>query len=406
MKLNPVRVFTFAICIASAPVHATGPAFTGLFARAYSAETVFTNPAGMSKLEGTQMSGNPILVVDFSSFEVNENVTTVDGGNPRDSDPSLIPSFFYSRQYQQDWHFGASLNVPTGFGATNGPNWAGRYYSDRFSLVYIAFSPAVSYRINDNLSLGAATRIMYSDSEIRTQVSNSLNGEVHNDGKLTAEADGVGAGFSISALYSFSPDTRVGLVYNSEVNIDMDTEVDLANVRRPQEVIDRIQSQTIEVADNVPMNMGLGFYHRLQNDWDFTVDVMWMEFSDFGVTDVYLEDGTLNLPTGIFNDIYIATTGTSWPINAKMRGAVGAMWVEQPVDNANRTFGMDLDEMWGVGAGITYKLDNGNDVEFSIDLLDTGSAPIDTGDSPLKGRVAGETKDPYTMLLDFTYNWR
>ena len=89
---------------------------------------------------------------------------------------------------------------------------------------------------------------------------------------------------------------------------DWDTEVDLANVRRPQAVIDRIQSQTIEVADNVPMNAGIGLYHRLQNDWDFTVDVMWMEFSDFGVTDVYMEEGTLNVPQGMFNDFYMVTS--------------------------------------------------------------------------------------------------
>lgn len=394
------------LSLAAGSAHATGPAFTGLFARAYSAETVFSNPAGMVRLDGVQFSGNPILVVDLSSFKVDENVTTVDGGNPRDADPTLIPSFFYSHQFHEDWHFGASLNVPTGFGATNGPNWAGRYYSDRFSLVYIALSPALSYRINDELSVGAASRIMYSDSEIRTQVSNSRNGEMRDDGKVTAEADGVGAGFSLSMLYQFSPDTRVGLVYNSEVNIDMDTEVDLANVRRPQAVIERIQSQTIEIADNVPQNVGAGLYHRLQNQWDFTLDVMWMEFSEFGVTDVYVDEGTLNLPTGMFNDFYMVTSGTSWPINPRMRGAVGAMWVEQPVDNENRTFGMDLDQMWGVGGGITYKLQNGHDIEFSIDLLNTGSAPIDTGDSFLKGRVAGKTEDPYTLLLDFSYNWR
>ena len=127
----PTRLtLVLLFCLTAASAHSTRPAFTGLFAKAHSAETVFANPAVMSMLAGTQMSGNQILVVDFSSFEVNENVTTVDGGNPRDSDPSLIPSFFYSRQYQQDWHFGASLNVPTGFGATNGSNWAGRYYSD------------------------------------------------------------------------------------------------------------------------------------------------------------------------------------------------------------------------------------------------------------------------------------
>ena len=69
----------------------------------------------MSRLEGTQMTGNGLLIVDFSSFEVNENKTTESGGNPRDSDPTLVPSFFYSHQYE-DWHFGYSLNIPTGFG--------------------------------------------------------------------------------------------------------------------------------------------------------------------------------------------------------------------------------------------------------------------------------------------------
>ncbi len=49
---------------------------------------------------------------------------------------------------------------------------------------------------------------------------------------------------------------------------------------------------------NVPMNVGAGLYHHLQNDWDVTLDVKWMEFSKFGVTDVYLEEGTLNVPSG------------------------------------------------------------------------------------------------------------
>jgi len=392
--------------LTAATGQAAGPAFTGLFAKADNAATVFANPAGMSRLEGTQMTGNGILLVDFSSFEVNENQTTVDGGKPRDSDPTLVPSFFFSRQYDENWRFGYSLNVPTGFGATNGPNWAGRYYSDRFSLVYIALSPAASYAFNDSFSLGVASRIMYSDSEVRTQVNNNLAGDRFEDGHLTAQADGFGAGFSVSALYSLSPDTRLGVVWNSKINIDMDADVDLHNVRRPQQVIDRIQSQTFDLADNVPMNVGLGLYHRLHNDWDFTVDAMWMEFSDFGVTDVYLEEGTLQVPEGLYNDFWVVTAGTSWPIDERMRGSVGLMWVEQPVDDANRSFSMDLDEMWGIGAGVTYKLASGNDMEFSLDLLDTGSGPIDTGDAPLKGRVVGKSKDHYSLLLDFTFNWR
>ena len=76
------------------------------------------------------------------------------------------------------------------------------------------------------------------------------------------------------------------------------------------------------------------------------------------------------------------------------------------MDEDARSFAISMDEMWGVGAGLTYKLDNGNDLAFSVDVLDTGSAPIDTGRSLTRGRVAGESKDHYSLLLDFTYNWR
>lgn len=395
-----------ALLSAAATSHAHGPAGTGLFAGADSAETVFTNPAGMSRLEGTQMTLNGILAVDFSNFEVDEKVTTVDGGDPRDPQGSVVPSFYYSRQFRENWNFGFSLNVPTGFGATNGPNWAGRYYSDRSSLVYIALSPAASYKFSDSLSVGASMRIMYADSEVHTRVNNNLIGDRFEDGRLSVEADGVGYGAGISVLYSFSPDTRVGLTWNSQVNIDVDSEIDFRNVRLPPEVIDRLQRQTIDVADNVPMTAGFGVYHRLQNDWELTWDLLWVEFSKFGVTDVSLEAGTLNAPKNIYNDFFASSIGASWPINAKMRGAVGMLWVEEPMDESARTFGISMDEMWGIGAGLTYKLESGNDLAFSVDVLDTGSAPIDTGPSFTRGRVAGKTKDHYSLLLDFTYNWR
>jgi long-chain fatty acid transport protein len=406
--MNPTvrfAVITASLAAATAS-QAHGPAGTGLFAGADSAETVFSNPAGMSRLKGTQMTANGIVSVDFSNFDVNEKVTTVDGGDPRDPQGALVPSFYYSRQFRENWNFGASLNVPTGFGATNGPNWAGRYYSDRSSLVYIALSPAASYKFSDSLSVGANVRIMYADSEVHTRVNNNLIGDRFEDGRLIVAADGVGYGAGISMLYSFSQDTRVGLTWNSQVNIDVDSDIDFRNVRLPPEVIDRLQSQDIDLADNVPMTAGFGVYHRLQNDWELTWDLLWVEFSKFGVMDVSLEAVTINAPKNIYNDFFATSIGASWPINAKMRGQIGMLWVEEPMDESARTFGISMDEMWGVGAGVTYKLESGNDLAFSVDVLDTGSAPIDTGPSITRGRVAGKTSDHYSLLLDFTYNWR
>lgn len=390
----------------AAASQAHGPAGTGIIAKADSAETAFSNPAGITRLEGRQMTLNGVLAVDFSNFEVDEGKTTVDGGNPRDPQGALIPSFYYTRQYDDNWYFGASLNVPTGFGASDGPNWAGRYYSDRSSLVYIALTPAVAYKFSDSFSVGAGVRVMYTDSEVHTRVNNNLIGDRFEDGRVSVEADGVGYGASLSMLYSFSADTRVGLTWSSQVNIDVDSEVNFRNVRLPPEVIEDLQAQTIDIADNVPMTAGFGAYHRLQNDWELTWDLMWVEFSKFGVTNISLERGDIKVPTGIYDDFFASSIGTSWPINSKMRGAVGLLWVERPMDDSARTFGIALDEMWGIGAGVTYTLASGDDIAVSVDVLDTGSSPIDTGAAPIRGRVAGEFEDHYSLLLDFTYNWR
>ena len=76
-------------------------------------------------------------------------------------DPIIIPSVYYVRQLNDDWHVGASLTVPSGFGSDYGGQWSGRYQTVDFSLVYIALTPAVSYRITDKFSVGASLGINY-----------------------------------------------------------------------------------------------------------------------------------------------------------------------------------------------------------------------------------------------------
>jgi long-chain fatty acid transport protein len=407
MSLRLIRRITFSLAaVAAAHVQASGPGFSGLFAKADNAETVFFNPAGMGLLEGNQMTLQGLVLNSFSSFHVNKAKTTVDGGNPRNQDPVLIPSFYYSHQYGENWKLGCSLNIPTGFGGNNGPNWAGRYHSDRFSLVYVALSPAVSYRVNEHLSLGLAARLMYSDSETHTRVNNDVFESGYPDGKLEADANGAGAGFSVSAIYAFSPDTRIGLVYNSQVNIDMDTTVDFHNVRRAPGIIEQLESQNISVASNVPAQAALGVYHRMNNGWELTWDLLWVEFSKFGAADVSLENDTVNAPDDLYNNFFMSSVGLSWPLDGRTKLGVGALWMEAPVSDDKRGFGIDLDEMWGVGVGVTRRLASGNDFVVNVNLLDTGSAPIDTGDSVERGRVVGKSKHPYSLALEFAYNWR
>ncbi len=87
---------------------------------------------------------------------------------------------------------------------------------------------------------------------------------------------------------------------------------------------------------------------------------------------------------------------------------VGALYMEQPVDDEDRTFSFALDEVYGVGAGIHYTRGNGHSYDLNLSVFDTGDAPIDTGPASTlspRGRVAGENDDPYAVTLEFTYYW-
>ena len=140
---------------ASPCVLAGSPALTGLVAEADNAESAFTAPAGMSRLKGTRITVQTVYVQSFADFELDSSQTTVAGGNPdKGSDPIIIPSIYYVRQLNDRWHAGLSLTVPSGFGSDYGGRWSGRYETVDFSLVYVALTPAVSYRVNDKLSLG------------------------------------------------------------------------------------------------------------------------------------------------------------------------------------------------------------------------------------------------------------
>lgn len=404
-KVNYLLIVMVSL-LCGASVQAARPAFSGIFASAENAETVYNNPAGMSRLSGTQMTAQAILIAPLSQFEVDEELTDVAGGNPREPGPAAIPAFYYARQYQEDWHFGVSVNVPTGFGSNNGPDWAGRYYSDEFTLFYLTISPSVAYKLSDSLSVGAGLSAVYTSSESKTSINNDPFQAGAPDGRLEAEADGWGFGWSLSALYEFTDKTRFGLIFRSEVDADLEATLDFKDAIRPPGVIEELQGQKVNIASTTPMALGAGIFHEFDGGWQFTWDILWLEFSQFGATEITISDNDIDAPDDLYEDFFASSVGLSWPLRNGLRASVGLLYLEQPIEDENRGFSIGLDEMWGVGGGVAWDLDSGNALEMNLNLIDTGESPIDTGRDPIKGRVVGESEDHYAITVDISYHWK
>jgi long-chain fatty acid transport protein len=261
---------------------AGSPALTGLVAEANNAESAFTAPAGMSRLEGTHITAQGMIARGLGDFEVDEDKTLVDGGDPdRGEDPMIIPSLYYVQQLNDRWHAGVSLTVPSGFGSNYGGSWAGRYETVDFSLVYIALTPAVSYRWNDKLSFGAAMGINYTSETSEVKFRQPLE---ERDGKISSDLDGVGLNVTLSMLYQFTPRTRAGISWTSDSDADLEGKIKLRNLGPVSDEIFTelgIKSIDTEITNTLPQRLLIGMYHEFESGRYFTVDGMWMKFSDF-----------------------------------------------------------------------------------------------------------------------------
>lgn len=394
----------------SQPVLASSPAFSGLFATADDAETVATNPAGMSFLEeGGHAEVELMTIVSLDNYEVDKSKTTVDGGNPDDDYfPKAIPSIYYVNSLGEDWRYGVTLNIPSGFGSSSGNSWAGRYYSDSFSLFYVSLAPALSYRVNEKLSLGAALNITYNYSESTTRINNDLLDPGTPDGKFEFNAGAFGFSGTISMLYEFTEKTRMGLVYAGESEADLEDDMHFKNLGpNTQALLERagVKDSKLEVKNIMPQSVRAGVYHEMAGGNFFTVDGVWVDFSEFGTGDISLDGDKVASPDGIYNDLWMFSVGYGFPVDAKMTYKLGAMYLSQGVDDEDRTLSIRLDEMFGAGVGFTRKLEGKKKVDVNFDVMYTGKSKVDTGDSLSRGRVVGESDRPYMLVLDVAYHW-
>ena len=80
--------------------------------------------------------------------------------------------------------------------------------------------------------------------------------------------------------------------------------------------------------------------------------------------------------------------------------------MSEGVDDEDRSISLALDRVYGIGAGLTQKLSDGNAYDLNVNLLDFGKGAIDTGDDPVRGRVAGERKKHYALTVDYAFHWK
>lgn len=144
-------------------VKGLGNAFAGGSAIAEDASTIFFNPAGITRLSGSQIEAAGYYIIPQAEFDdKGSTVTPVFGGAPLTGGDggdagvaAFVPNFYFAQEITDKFHAGIGISVPFGLATEYNRNWVGRYHAIKSELLTIDINPTVAYRLNQWLSLGA-----------------------------------------------------------------------------------------------------------------------------------------------------------------------------------------------------------------------------------------------------------
>jgi long-chain fatty acid transport protein len=405
-----------------------GLASAGYGARAQDASTAFTNPAGMTRLAGNQFLASGQL--DYgrtnfgTGFGTSPGLGAESGGNAFGSNGWFLGGgAFYSHSVSRELKLGFAMTGNFGGVTEYDDGWVGRYYVQQTKLIGLSFMPSIAYKVSDKLSLGASVNAMYGyyENQVAINIPDALRPGVvvpiqraAGDAQLKLEDNTWGWGGSLGLLYEFDPRTRVGLTWNSQINLDFSSAPDWSNLGALGGILQasgRLTS-TVNVGIKVPQQVMASLFTQVNDRWALLGSIGWQQWSKFG--QVRLGVDNPNNPTSLttaipFKDTWHFAAGAQyrlsgpWLLNFGIAYDTGfqggTVSPALPADAAWR-FGIGAQQQlsktafWGVAADYMY---GGN-----LDVNLQSTTPVALGG---RGNVVGSYGNVGVLFMGVYGNW-
>jgi len=376
-----------------------GNAYAGSAAVAENASTIFYNPAGMTQLQGVQVSGG--LSVVGTSFKFTDQGSTGTGalagtGNGGDGgDLGFIPNGYVSWQLNKDLYLGLGLGAPFGLKTTYDDSWIGAAQAISFDIKTYNINPSIAYRVNDTVSIGAGLNWQRVEATYKRLTAVTLAGS-QSPLKLTLDDDSWG--WNVGALFNVTPATKVGLSYRSKVRYH--TKGDIA-ITGPLAT----NSSDAKASIVLPDIATLSATHKLTDRVELLGDISWTGWSSIPKVDIVRASATLNgfFPAGSiaqtldtdFRDTWRVAIGANYKLNDEWLLKGGIAYDQTPVKDAStRLVSLPDNNRTWFSAGVQWKQSQNVTLDVGATYLYVRDTQIDNDQSAAgRGRITGNYED-------------
>jgi long-chain fatty acid transport protein len=285
MKQSPFQIKTICAAIASLTIVGTaqaagfalleqnasgaGVAYAGKAAIGEDASAAWFNPASMSRLKERQvvLGGH---YIDLNSEFNNEGTTPGTGRDVGDfGSEGYIPNFHLVIPFNDRINFGLSVATPFGLKTDYQPDWIGRFQGVTSDIKSVNINPSVSYKVNDQWSVGAGVSAQKLDAKLSSVATLPLVGE----SLTTIAGDGWGYGFNLGVMGQLTPATRVGIAYRSAIEQDLEGNVTFSGPAAAS------QNSDLRSKIRLPASLSLSSVTDLNPKWQLLADATWTEWT-------------------------------------------------------------------------------------------------------------------------------
>lgn len=324
------------------------------------ASTNYFNPAGLVLFEHPQYVISEVAVLAHNTFQgVMSNPglgqLTYEQGGVATTPSGTVPAIHYVKPLTKDLAIGVSFVVPSGLGFDYSNLSLIRYEVVSTAQSSPSLTPSIAYKITPHLSVGIGPDALFTYARqtvmVRTQPLTPHDSEVVNT------ASGIDFGWHGGLLYQFTPHTRIGLGYHSQVIVHIfgSSRFYSSGTLLPSFASNRFRA-TVPLASLT----NLSVYHQMNCCWALLGSVEYMNWR------IYKTDHAYNVGSPIgpvnvvsprnFRDTWYYALGSSYKLadNFLVRGGVD--YARGATNTANRKISVTDGSEIDINAGFHYQV--------------------------------------------------
>ncbi len=429
-----------------------GNAYSGGAAEAQDATTVWSNPAGMSRIGESQVSGVLHLITPSLKFRNDASKPAAAqglGGNGGDAGSlAPVPNFYFVKPIDSNISIGLGVTAPWGLVTEYDAGWVGRFQAIKSSIKTINVNPSVSWKASDSLALGLGLNVQHMSAEFTNQVNYAgallsaaaLNGIAPGSAGFNAIAAATAGlesgarvkgsdnayGWNAGLLWSLDENTRVGLHYRSSMKYRLEGTAGFTNPAIPGGApavtallangvnSTRLFDSRITSDVKIPAFVNLSYFTRLDDRWDLMADAQWTQWSTIKNLTFIRTNGVVlqNTPEN-FKNTWKLAVGANYHYSPQWTFRGGLVFDKSPVQQVDMTARLpDTDRtMLTMGAQYTINpkltLDMGAGYVFmkTARINANGGNPGDPAAALANGLLSGHY-DSRAVILSAQLNYR